>query len=165
MNSKRLCLSILLSALLLVASVVHADKLNCSLSEYKASSGLTAQVVGDTLLLTWDGEQKEELRLQLTIVGGTPTIRDLAARSKGGQWISLATNVIPEFRVVSGVRRMTQQQLQPLGELGIPITPDRQPGQVGSVLGCAPACSGKCADRVVSCTPGEAICQPARSAA
>ena len=54
------------------------------------------------------------LRLRLTINAGTPTIRELAVRKKGGQWSTLATNVTPEFRVVSGLRRATQQQTEPL---------------------------------------------------
>ena len=44
---------------------------------------------------------------------GGPIIRELAVRKKGGQWTTLAANVAPEFRVVSGMRRITQQQLRP----------------------------------------------------
>ena len=40
-------------------------------------------------------------------------IRELAVRKNGGQWATLAKNVTPEFRVVSGMRRITQQQLRP----------------------------------------------------
>ena len=35
---------------------------------------------------------------------------------------TLATGVTPEFRIVSGVRRVTQQQTQPLEELGVKLT-------------------------------------------
>src|SRR4030095_2240175 len=42
-----------------------------------------------------------------------PIVRELAVRKKAGQWATLVTNVTPEFRVVSGMRRITQQQLRP----------------------------------------------------
>src|SRR5207247_741806 len=37
-------------------------------------------------------------------------------------WVTLASNVVPDYRVVSGLRRMTNQQLDPLAGLGIKIT-------------------------------------------
>jgi len=100
-------------ALALVASAASADPLNCSLTAYKATPGLTAAVENQTLAITWDGDNGAELRLRFTIEAGTPTIRELAVKKKGGQWATLASNLTPEFRVVSGMRRITQQQLRP----------------------------------------------------
>ena len=111
-------------ALLFVTSALYADPLNCNLGRYKASPGLTATVAEDALVLTWDGDKDQEVRLRLTINRGTPTIRDLAVRRKAGQWATLAGNVTPDFRVVSGLRRVTEQQLQPLRQLGVEITPE-----------------------------------------
>ncbi|MBI1872826.1 MAG: hypothetical protein HYS05_02920 [Acidobacteria bacterium] len=111
------------AVLALSASIAYADALNCNLTQYKAASGLTAGVADDTLTLTWDGDKDQEVRLRLAIDAGTPTIRDLAVRKKGAQWASLASNMTPEFRVVSGLRRATDQQLQPLKQLGVEITP------------------------------------------
>ena len=51
-----------------------------------------------------------------------PRIQDLAVRRRGGAWAAVASNVTPEFRVVSGLRRLTNQQLDPLAGLGVPIT-------------------------------------------
>ncbi len=96
----------------------------CNLSGYKAGPGMTAAVAGDTLAVTWDGDANQEVRMQLTIASGTPTIKDLAVRKKGGSWTTVASNATPEFRVVSGFRRATDQQIKPLQELGVPITPD-----------------------------------------
>src|SRR4029453_10570524 len=53
-----------------------------------------------------------------------PTIQDLAVRRKGGTWATLASNVKPEFRVVSGRRRISEQQLGPLRPWGEAIKPD-----------------------------------------
>jgi hypothetical protein len=111
------------AALGIGASSTSADPLSCSLTGYTATPGLAAAVAGDTLTMTWDGERSQEVRLRLGIDGGTPTIRDLAIRRKGATWTTLASNVTPEFRVVSGMRRMSNQQMQPLRALGVEITP------------------------------------------
>ena len=109
--------------LLLFGSALYADPLNCDLTAYKAVSGLTAAVADDALTLTWEGDRSQEVRLRLAIASGTPTIRELAVR-RNGQWAIVATNVTPDFRVVSGIRRVTNQQLQPLQGLKVNITPE-----------------------------------------
>jgi hypothetical protein len=99
--------------------------LNCNLSAYQGTGGLNAAVTGDSLAVTWDGDRNQELRLRFVIDNGTPTIADLAARRKGGAWGTLATNVTPEFRVVSGRRRMDREAEEGLRENGITeITPE-----------------------------------------
>lgn len=108
----------------LVASVASADPLSCSLTDYKAAPGLAATLAGSTLAVTWEGDNGTELRMRLGIDRGTPTIQELAVRPSGAAWRTLATNVTPEFRVVSGLRRVTQQQTQPLERLGVKLTPE-----------------------------------------
>lgn len=107
--------------LVLVASLCYSDPLNCDLADYKAQSGLTATVAGEVLTVLWDGDRNQQVRVRFAIDKGTPTIQELAVGS-GGQWRVLATGVTPEFRIVSGVRRVTQQQTQPLDELGVKLT-------------------------------------------
>ena len=107
-----------------VAPALFAQAPMCNLSGYKAAPGLTAAVAGDTLALTWDGDPNQEVRMQLTINSGTPTIKDLSVRRKGGTWASVASNATPEFHVVSGFRRATDQQIKPLKDLGVEITPE-----------------------------------------
>ena len=63
--------------------------------------------------MTWEGDNGTELRMRFAIEGGAPLIRELAVRKNGAQWTALAKDVAPEFRVVSGMRRITQQQLRP----------------------------------------------------
>jgi hypothetical protein len=70
--------------LVLVASTVAADPLTCNLADYKAAPGLTAGIADEALVVTWDGENGAELRMRLGIEGGTPTIRELAIRRRGG---------------------------------------------------------------------------------
>ena len=62
--------------------------------------------------------------MTLAIHDGIPVIREVAARRSGGQWNALLKDAAPDFRVVSGLRRMTNQQLDPLAGLGIKITPE-----------------------------------------
>jgi hypothetical protein len=109
---------------LIFAAMLHADPLTCSLADYKSTPGLTATAAENALTVTWDGDKQQELRLRLGIEGGTPTIRELAVRRKAAQWATLAGNVTPEFRIVSGMRRMSGQQFEPLHGLGVKITPE-----------------------------------------
>jgi len=115
-----------LSKVIALAVIIAAPSIQaqtCNLSEYKASPGLTADAAQKTLTIAWDGEKNEEIRLRLALQNGTPAIQDIALRHKGGTWVTLATNLEPEFNVVSGIRRMTDQQILPLKGLGIKVTP------------------------------------------
>ena len=105
-----------------IASSVSADPLACSLADYKAAPGLTASIADEILSVTWDGDRGQELRLRLAIENRTAIVRELAIRRKAGSWTVVAANVQPEFRIVSGYRRITNQQLQPLRGLKRPIT-------------------------------------------
>ena len=110
------------ACLFVIASTIQADPLTCSVAHYKASPGLTAAVADNAATITWDGDNQQELRLRLTISGGTPTIQELAIKSQGGAWTTLLSHTSPDFRVVSGLRRITNQQLDPLAGLGVKIT-------------------------------------------
>ena len=103
----------------------HPDPIHCDLSAYTPQPGLTASVANETLTVVWAGDEDNELRIRFTINQGVPTLHELAIRSSEGQWRVLATKVTPEFRVVSGMRRVTQQQTDPLENLGIPLTAEK----------------------------------------
>src|SRR5438094_521811 len=90
-------------------SAAAGEPLNCNLTGYKPALGLAAVIEGSVLALTWDGDKSDEVRLRLTINGGTPTIRDVGIKRKGASWSTVASNVVPEFRVVSGYRRLDQE--------------------------------------------------------
>jgi len=111
-------------AALAVGVCADAQTLQCNLSNFAVSPGLAATVAGDTLTVTWDGDRGQEARLRFAIANGTPTILDVAVRAKGGMWKVAGSNMTPEFRVTAGVRRVTEQQLQPLRQLKVPITPE-----------------------------------------
>jgi hypothetical protein len=96
----------------------------CDLSQYKPSTGLTAALEGDLLTVAWNGQGTSQVRARLAVDGGTPTIRDLSVRRGGGPWAVLGQNLTPEYRVTTGVRRMSNDQANALSSLGIDVTQD-----------------------------------------
>src|SRR5712692_464055 len=109
---------------LFTAAASFADTLKCDVSQYKASAGLTANVEQDVLIVSWAGQAGAELRARYTIDSAQPVIRDLAIRKAGGQWTILGQNLTAEYRVTSGVRRMSEQQAEPLRAAGVQLTPE-----------------------------------------
>jgi hypothetical protein len=72
---------------------------------YRPLPGLVAVSEGGVLTVTWDGENGQVLRARFSIRDGTPTVRELAVRTKGGDWTTLGRDLVPEFGVTTGVRR------------------------------------------------------------
>ena len=107
-----------------VASPVAADPLRCDVKDYKALAGLIAAVEQDLLVVSWTGQAGTELRARYAIDGGRPIVRDLAVRKAGGQWVMLGQNLRAEYRVTTGIRRMSEQQAQPLRDAGVELTPE-----------------------------------------
>src|SRR5713101_5676872 len=101
-----------------------ADPVTCDLTQYKSSSGFTATTDQHVLTVAWIGQSDSEMRARYAIDGGQPIVRDLAVRRAGGQWVTLGQNLTPEYRVVSGIRRMSTQQADPLKAAGVELTPD-----------------------------------------
>jgi hypothetical protein len=132
MTTVRLSLA---AAFLLVASRLSADPLTCDLSAYKPQPGLNAAMADNVLTVIWNGESEQQVRLRFALANGTPTIRDVAIRKTGptdastgsgarvAEWVTLVAGLSPEYQIVSGLRRATDQQLRPLHDLGVPITP------------------------------------------
>ena len=110
-------------ALILFAQAlpIAAEPLRCDLTHYKPSAGLTATLTENLLVVTWRGDRDAELRARYAIADGQPRIRDLAV-GKQGSFLLLAENLTPEYRVVTGIRRMTTQQAAPLKEAGVELT-------------------------------------------
>ena len=98
---------------------------DCDLSAYKPQEGLTAAARAGVLSVNWDGERGEKLRAAFTIRDGQPMVSELAARKSSGNWIVLGRDLSPEFEITSGVRRLSQQQIDPLvNELHVQLTPE-----------------------------------------
>jgi hypothetical protein len=114
---------------LVVASALHTPRvsavgLTCDMTQYKATTGLTAAIEQDLLVVTWAGQSASDVRARYAIDSGQPLLRDLAVRKQGGQWAVLGQNLVPEYHVVSGLRRMSSDQVGALGRDGISLTPE-----------------------------------------
>src|SRR5437870_422601 len=97
-TSRRNEMRALLSSLLLSAAMTSsafAQVLTCDMTRYKASTGLTASVEQDLLVVTWVGQGGSEVRARYAIERNQPVVRDLAVRKQGGQWATLGQNLAP----------------------------------------------------------------------
>ena len=103
-------------------AVNPASPLVCDLTSYTPTGGITARVSDDVLLVQWPGAGNEQLRLGLSIVDGTPTIAELSIRVEGQAWATIAIDAGIEFRITEGLRRISNQQLSPLRNLGVELT-------------------------------------------
>jgi hypothetical protein len=112
-----------LGMLVALCAAVQAQNTNCDLSGYKAADGLKARSTSAGLELDWQGDHGQQLSAVFGIRNAQPTIFELAVRKAGGSRLVLGKDLVPEFDVVSGVRRLSEQQAAPLRELKVEITP------------------------------------------
>jgi hypothetical protein len=96
--------------------------MTCNMSEYKASAGLTSAIENDLLAISWNGQGNSQLRARFALDNGTPMVRDLSVRRGTGEWAVLGENLTPEYRVTTGLRRMSNDQANAMSSLGIDIT-------------------------------------------
>jgi hypothetical protein len=93
------------------------DPLSCSLDGYAANGAVKAAQTPTALTLTWRGEGNQNVAMRLGLVAGKPVITSLIIN---GQVI--AENAAIEYRLTTGFRRMSNQQMQPLQQLGVEIS-------------------------------------------
>jgi len=105
-------------------SALAQTALQCDLKAYKAETGLTAAMQEGLLVVSWSGEAGAEMRARFALADRQPVVRDLAVRGQGGDWSVLGENLKPEYHVVSGIRRFSSQQGDPLAGLGL-LTAER----------------------------------------
>ena len=97
----------------------------CDFQDYQPADGLKAEMqAGGAVAFSWQGEREQQLRAQFQIRDGQPMVRELAVSKGQGNWIVLGRDLSPEFEVTSGMRRMSEQQAEPLRALKIALTPD-----------------------------------------
>ena len=98
--------------------------LACDLSAYESRPDAAARLSASGLTVEWAGTADEAVRLRLALRDGAPTVAELALRpDQNAPWNVVATELGVEFRVVEGLRRISNQQLAPLRALGVDITP------------------------------------------
>ena len=84
---------------------LFAARLECDLTEYQKIPGISADLMGDTLTVVWEGESNTRLRLRFILNDGRPTIQEFAVRKEDNTWSVLGRNLSPVFTVTTGIRR------------------------------------------------------------
>jgi hypothetical protein len=110
---------------MLLSTVAAAQQLECSFDDYKSIDGLHAGMNRGTLEMSWQGEGGEQLQALFTIRDGHPVVQQLAARN-GGTWDVLGKDLIPDFQVTTGRRRisLTQRNLLKKFDIDTPAEED-----------------------------------------
>ena len=114
----------LLGMSLTLCAMAAAEPLECDFTDYRQSAGLSAEAIGGDVLFEWDGAAAARLRAAFGVDGGQPVVREMAVLSRAGHWAPLARDARPEFYVAEGKRRISNQQLGPMRDLGREVTPE-----------------------------------------
>ncbi len=113
----------LLSAVAPEAGVAQASSLTCDLSAYTRRPDANARQADGVLALEWAGTAGERVSLRLTVRDGAPVVDELALlAARNTEWVTIGEDLGFEFRIVEGFRRISNQQLAPLRELGVELT-------------------------------------------
>lgn len=115
---KAAALMLSLSAFALPAA---AQSVTCAMSGYTLADGLAAESDANGLRITWAADAGQWGRLHIAVRNGVPVIQDLSLRRGDGAWTRILADATPDYAVVSGLRRISNQQLAPLRDLKIPI--------------------------------------------
>ena len=114
----------LLGICLTLCSVAGAEPLECDFTDYRQSAGLSAEALDGDVLFEWDGAAEGRLRAAFGLDGDQPVIREMSVLSRAGHWAPLVQDARPVFHVAEGKRRISNQQLRPMRELGREATPE-----------------------------------------
>jgi hypothetical protein len=106
----------------IVSAPGSAQQLTCDLSAYSAVEGLEATMSGQRLNISWEGTGQERINMQLGVVLGAPVVQELAIRAGAADPVVVARGASFEFKIVEGLRRISNQQLVPLRALDVPLT-------------------------------------------
>ena len=111
--------------------------MQCDFSDYQALEGLRAEAIDGDVLFEWTGGRlgaeagsvalqppSPTLRALFGLEAGEPVIRQLAVLSRAGHWAPLVRDARPEFHVAEGRRRISNQQINPMRDLGREATPE-----------------------------------------
>jgi len=100
----------------------RTDALQCNLGSYSPSVAIQVANSRAGLSLIWNGQDDQQLQMLMTLTEGEPVISSLAMRSAAVPWTTVLENARIEYRIVEGFRRISNQQLAPLRNLGVELT-------------------------------------------
>ena len=114
----------LLGICLTLSAIAAAEPLECDFTDYRRLAGLSAEAIDGDVLFEWDGTAEGRLRATFGLDGGQPVIREMSVLSRAGHWAPLVRDARPVFHVAEGKRRISNQQLRPMRDLGREATPE-----------------------------------------
>jgi hypothetical protein len=98
-------------ACMLLMLLSGAAQAACDTGAARAVPGMQVKADSDGVTVTWQGEAGATLRASFGLRGSQPVVRELAAQ-QGGDWAILAHDVLPDFQVTTGQRRISTAQMQ-----------------------------------------------------
>ncbi|MCA9739362.1 MAG: hypothetical protein KC645_17185 [Gemmatimonadetes bacterium] len=116
-----------LSAALLctaLAAPLAGQTAACTLDGYSAGAPVLAEASAAGVRLTWDGTDGARVRMALERGSSGPRIVQWELADAGADFRTIARDVGFDLEVVEGYRRISNQQLVPLRELGVELTSD-----------------------------------------
>ena len=130
-------LTLLAGLSMVLCGAARTEPLTCDFRDYSAFGSLRAEAVDGDVLVEWGGARIDDgagpadappgsptLRASFGLEQGQPIIRQMAVLSRAGHWAPLVRDARPEFHVVEGMRRISNQQLNPMRDLGREATPE-----------------------------------------
>src|SRR5579862_8596982 len=76
---------------------VAAQTPSCTMTGYKAASGLTASMESGGVALVWAGDPGQQVRMRLAIENQSPAVREIAVQ-RDGKWTTVVEHAAPDFR-------------------------------------------------------------------
>jgi hypothetical protein len=97
-------------------AALAGDALTCAVDKYVSTSPIRAATTPNAVNLNWKGTGGQDMAMRLGVTGGVPEIELLTIN---GQTVAQRARI--EYRITTGLRRMSNQQMVPLRELGVEI--------------------------------------------
>ncbi|SVA37347.1 uncharacterized protein METZ01_LOCUS90201 [marine metagenome] len=95
------------------------EALQCQMENFQSASPIRVTQSELGIQLDWHGSDSQQLRLLIAVEAGEPVIKSLQLQAGDDQWTTLLTDSRFEYKIVEGLRRISNQQLNPLRELAV----------------------------------------------
>jgi hypothetical protein len=90
----------------------------CRITGAGSDAGIRVAPAPGGAVLTWGGTGEQSLEADFRIIDRIPTLRKLSVADRSGRVRTLVRDAQADYEVVTGLRRISNQQLVPLRELG-----------------------------------------------
>jgi len=120
-DPKKILATAVTASVALLSGNAQAQSIECSLVDYQEGGPIAVQQ-DSGLQLQWTGAANQELSLHIAVEPSGPRVQQLDIREANGTWQTVLSDARFEYKVVEGFRRISNQQLRPLRDLGVELT-------------------------------------------